>query len=477
MPIYIVEPSPIIIGGVQKSTSSNIPIINPYTDEILGYVCRASPKEVEEAITSAEKGADEMAHLPSHVRSSILHRLADLMEESSREFTDLIIREGAKVYKNAAVEVSRAIHTIRISAEEAVRIKGEMIPMDSELSGDKRWAILTRVPVGIVLAITPFNFPLNLVCHKVGPAIAAGNSFILKPSSQTPLTALKFGELLVEAGVPRDAVNVISCDTREAELMVKDRRIGGLTFTGSPKVGWYLRSITKAGKVALELGGNAAVIVHNDSDIIFAAKRIVDGAFTHAGQVCISVQRVFAERSIYQQLLDEIIKLAEKLVLGDPLDPDTDLGPMIRQDKAIKALQLISDAEKEGARVIYGGKKSGKILVPTILVNTNAEMKINKEEAFAPVLTVTPYDTFQNAIDMVNDSRFGLQAGVFTQNLSLAFSASQNIRCGAVIINDIPMFRVDSMPYGGVKESGIGKEGPLYAIREMTEERLLVFTP
>ena len=470
------DPFPLIIGGEYKNTQSTIPVLNPYSDERIGDVCRAGAEEIEEVMIAAGKGAKIMASLPAHIRSSMLHRLADLIEESSAGLTDIIISESGKVRRNAAAEVMRAVRTIRISAEEALRIRGETIPMDTEPAGEKRWAILIRVPVGIVLAICPFNFPLNLICHKAGPAYASGNACIIKPSSDTPLTALKFGELLLRSGFPKEAVNVVSCDNNLAECMVMDQRVGCISFTGSPQTGWHLRHIANTGKVSLELGGNAAVIVNDTPDISLVARRIVEGAFTNAGQVCISVQRVYVNRSIYNSLADEIVNQAATLVLGDPADPRTDIGPMINQEKCSQALRRISDAEKCGARILCGSRKTGRILVPSVIGDTNPTMEIEKEEVFAPVLTIKSYDSFQDAIDMVNDTKYGLQAGVYTQDLTLAFSACQQIRCGAVLINDIPTFRIESMPYGGVKESGFGREGPAYAIREMTDEKLLIFS-
>lgn len=465
---------PFIIGGKPGYSDETIEVLNPYSGTLIARVCKAGPDDIKRALESAVRGAEMMADIPACQRAAMLHRLAGLMEESADALTDTIITEGGKVRRYAAAEVARAIGTIRLSAEEATRIKGEMIPFETAPAGEGRIAFTTRFPVGIVLAITPFNFPLNQICHKAGPAIAAGNACIIKPASTTPMTALLFGELMRKAGIPDEAVSVIPSSPTDAELMVRDPRIGTLSFTGSPEVGWYLRSVTSAGKVTLELGGNAAVIVHHDADIPSAAARIVEGAFSHAGQVCISVQRVFVHQSVKKQLVQEIAMRTEKLLIGDPDDPETDIGPMIRPDKTEEALKRIQAAVSGGADVMTGNNLCGTVLTPTVLIDTTPDMDVNCREAFAPVLTITPYESFEDAINQVNNSRYGLQTGVYTRSIERAFHAYRKIRTGAVLINDIPTFRIDSMPYGGVKESGIGREGPAYAILEMTEERMII---
>jgi acyl-CoA reductase-like NAD-dependent aldehyde dehydrogenase len=468
------DPRPLILGGTLKITSSVLPVHNPYSGEIIAEVCTGGPYEAEAVLSIAEQGANRMAAIPAHTRSAMLHRLASLMEEEAEELTSLIVREGGKVRRYAAAEVTRAIGTIRISAEEAVRIHDTMVPLDGYPAGEGRTGMILRVPVGIVLAITPFNLPLNQICHKAGPAYAAGNACIIKPPSATPLTALKFGELLLRAGFPKEAVHVIPCSTTVAEKLAIDKRVSCLSFTGSPTVGWHLRHITNARHVTLELGGNAAVIVHEDADLIHAASRIVEGAYSHAGQVCISVQRVFVHRSVLTMLTDEIVSRSKALQIGDPEDPKTDVGPMISPDKVAEAYSRIHDAEVNGAEILCGGTATDRILSPTVLVNTTPDMSVNCDEVFAPIVTITPYDSFEEAIEMVNASRFGLQAGVFTKDISRAMYACRTICCGAVVIGDIPTFRIDCMPYGGVKESGIGREGPKWAIREMTEERFII---
>lgn len=468
------DPHPLILGGTNIRTSHVLEVMNPYSGDVCSTVCMAGLKEAQEAMQYAEKGAKIMARLPAHARAAILHRLSDLMQQEAEELTSIIIQEGGKVRKYASSEVTRAIGTIRLCAEEAVRITGSMVPMDGYPAGEGRLAFSIRVPVGVVLAITPFNLPLNQICHKAGPAIAAGNACIIKPSSATPLTALKFGDLFLKAGLPKEAISVLPCSTTVAEHIVAHPGIGAFSFTGSPDIGWYLRKVSKSGKITLELGGNAAVIVHEDADLNYAATRIVEGAFSHAGQVCISVQRVFVHRNVYDTLTELIVSNSKALKTGDPANPATDIGPMIHEEKAVQAQKRITDAVLRGAKLLCGGDISGAILTPTILVDTIPDMSVNCEEIFAPVLTITPYDSFEEAVTMVNNSKYGLQAGIFTADLKRAFFAAASIECGAVVIGDIPTFRIDSMPYGGVKDSGTGREGPVYAIREMTEERLII---
>lgn len=463
-----------IIGGQMKQTGDRYEIINPYTKIPVATVCRAGRSEAEQALTASVIGAEEAGRLPAFRRAEVLHRLCDLMTRDREELVGLLIAEGGKPRKNAEIEVTRAIETIRISAEESVRIAGEVIPLDRTAAGEGRVGIVQRFPVGIVLGITPFNFPLNLACHKLGPAVASGNAIVLKPASTTPLSSLLLGRLLIEAGYPPAAVSVFACTPDVAEQVARDDRIGCISFTGSPEVGWHLRSVSSCARVTLELGGNGAVIVHEDGDLSLAASRIVEGGFSQAGQVCISVQRVFVHRPVYERILDLIGSAVDRLRAGDPADAGTDIGPMISEEAACRALIRIEHAVSGGASVIRGGVMHGPILMPTVLTGTSQGMEVNCREVFAPIITVTPYDTFEEAISLVNDSVYGLQAGVFTRDISRARYAFLHIRAGAVIIGDIPTFRVDQMPYGGVKRSGSGKEGPRYAIEEMTELRMMV---
>ncbi len=463
-----------IVGGLSLKTGDVYPVLNPYTGREEGGVHRAGRRETEAALAAAVRGSEETARLPSHARAAVLHRLAVLMEENRDLFIRLLIAEGGKPVRNAEIETVRAIETIRISAEEAVRISGEVIALDRTSAGEGRTGFIQRFPVGIVLGITPFNFPLNLACHKLGPAVASGNAIIIKPASQTPFSSLLLGSLLLRAGYPPSAVSILPCRAADAEVLASDPRIGCLSFTGSPDVGWHLRSVACCGKVSLELGGNAAVIVHEDADIPVAAARIVEGGFSQAGQVCISVQRVFVHRRVYEDLLEIAGILTDRLVVGDPADPRTDIGPLISVEAAERAVRLVRDAISGGAVVFRGGNATGPVMQPTILTGTHPDMEIACREAFAPVIMVTPYDTFEEAVDMCNNSIYGLQAGVFTRDISRAQYAFRRLRVGAVLIGDIPTFRVDMMPYGGTGRSGCGREGPRYAIEEMTESRMMI---
>ncbi len=463
-----------IIGGSFRETGESYEIHSPYSGDTVARVFRAGLPEADEALSLAEIGANAAALLPGWKRAAVLHRLVSLMEQNKEEFIRLLIAEGGKPRRNAEGETIRAIETIRISAEESVRIEGEVLHLDRTQAGEGRIGIVQRFPVGIVLGITPFNFPLNLACHKLGPAVASGNAIILKPASATPLSSLLLGRLLVEAGYPPQAVSVLPCTPVVAERIVADSRIGCLSFTGSPEVGWHLRSISRCGKVTLEHGGNGAVIMHEDGDLALAASRIVEGGFSQAGQVCISVQRVFVHQPVYEDLLQRIGTLVDKLVVGDPADPATDVGPMITEEAARIAADRIESACKGGATLFKGGQRKGSILMPTVLTGTAPGMEVNCREVFAPILSIIPYETFDQAVALVNDSVYGLQAGVFTRDIVRARYAFLHIKTGAVLIGDIPTFRVDQMPYGGVKQSGTGREGPRYAIEEMTETRMMI---
>jgi acyl-CoA reductase-like NAD-dependent aldehyde dehydrogenase len=400
--------------------------------------------------------------------------LAHLMERRSEDLVEALVLEGGKTRAVAQGEVGRARETVRVAAGESERINGEIIPIDWTEAGERRLGFVRHLPLGPVLGIAPFNYPLNLACHKLAPAIAAGNSFILKPASATPLSGLLLGELTLEAGFPPEALSVVPCPGGRAERLVGDPRVRFLSFTGSSEVGWRLKGLSGRTKVGLELGGNAAAIVHEDADLDHAVGRITLGGFTNAGQNCISVQRVLVHRPVYEQTLEKILVRVRALELGDPREEQTDVGPMIDAAAAADALGKVEAAVKEGAEVLVGGKCSGTLFEPTVLARTTPEMAVNREELFAPVITVTPYRDFDEAISLANDTDYGLQAGVFTQNMGRIMRASEEIHVGGLQVNDVSTFRVDQMPYGGVKGSGIGREGPRYAIEEMTESRLMV---
>jgi len=465
---------PIILGGVKKQTDEIVNVRFPYTGEIYAKVCQASLSDLKQAVSAAVRGFEKTRTLSSGVRSHILIRLANEIHQRSDDLADVMVMEGGKTKKFATNEVSRAEITVRTSAEEAKRIYGEIIPLDWTGETEGRMGFLQRFPLGPVAGIVPFNFPLNLACHKLAPAIAAGNSVILKPASATPVCSLLLGEMLLAAGLPPEAISVVPCPGARAEQLARDPRIAYLSFTGSCAVGWHLKDIAGRKKVGLELGGNAAVIVHEDANLGFAADRIAAGGFTNAGQVCISVQRVLVHHPVFDRMLERILASVKALKVGDPRNPSTDIGPMIDQRKAEEAYRKVQESVGQGARVLTGGKLDSTLFAPTVITDTTPEMRINREEVFAPVISLAPYDTFAEALQMANAGDFGLQVGVFTQDINRVMRAFSTMEVGGVIVNDIPTFRVDQMPYGGVKGSGIGREGPRYAIEEMTELRLMV---
>lgn len=466
-----------IIGGEERRTGDTFTVRFPYTGEPVATVHQAAGNDLDDAAACAVRGFQATRDLSSWKRSRILAQLAKSVEERGAELADLMVMEGGKTRTFAGNEVQRASETLRISAEEARRIGGEVIPLDWTSGNEGRLAITRRFPLGPVLGIVPFNFPLNLACHKLGPAVASGNSLVLKPASATPLSALVLGRMLVEAGYPPEAISVVPCRGQRAERLARDPRFAYLSFTGSPAVGWHLREIAGRKRVGLELGGNAAVIVHHDANLPYAVERIVAGGFTNAGQVCISVQRVFLHARIYEEARRLILDRVSALRVGDPREERTEVGPMIDSGAAEQALAKVREAVADGAEILAGGTVTGALFSPTVISGSTPRMRINCEEAFAPVITLTPYEEFDEALSMVNASEYGLQMGVFTQNIRRILEAFACAEVGGVQINDIPTFRADHMPYGGMKGSGLGKEGPRYAIEEMTELRLLGINP
>ncbi len=470
-------PRPFLVGGEWRTSDVLLDIRFPYTGETIDRVCLAGSRDIEDALRSAEAGFSLTRRLPAHRRSEILYALADRIRERSVELVETIVLEAGKTHALAENEILRATQTIEVSAEEARRIDGTILPLDWSEAGEGRVGCLRRFPLGVVLAITPFNFPLNLACHKLGPAIAAGNSIILKPASATPISALLLGEMALDAGFPSKAISVVPCHPALAGRMVQDDRVACMSFTGSPDVGWHLRDVAGRKRVGLELGGNAAVIVHEDADIPFAVARIVAGGFSNAGQTCISVQRVYLHTPIFEEALAELVDQVRTLTVGDPRDIRTVVGPMISEAAARTAFAKVQNAIAEGAKVVAGGTCAGPLLCPTILLGTTPEMEVNRTEVFAPVVTVTPYATFEEALALANESEYGLQAGIFTHDSRRIAQAFAELRVGGLVVNDVPTFRMDHAPYGGVRGSGIGREGPKHAIAEMTEERMMVFSP
>jgi acyl-CoA reductase-like NAD-dependent aldehyde dehydrogenase len=467
-------PRPFLIGGQWRQGDTVVPVHDPFTGKILAEVSQASQADAEAAIQSTVDAAKAMGTLPSHARYNLLQKIAGALYDRREEFARLMTAEAGKPITDAKREVSRAVQTFTVAAEEAKRIPGDVIPLDWTPGTDSHLGILRRFPIGPVLGITPFNFPLNLVAHKVAPALAAGNPILIKPAPQTPLTALLLGEVVVEAGLPPGGLNVLPCNNTVAEQLVVDPRFTLLSFTGSATVGWALKAKCGKKKVVLELGGNAGVIVEPDADLDFAAQRCAAGGFGYAGQTCISVQRILAHHSIADLFTTKLLLQVARLKAGDPSDEATVVGPLIDQNAAHRIETWISEAVSQGARVLLGGKRTGSVVEATVLSNVTPAMKVSCQEVFGPVVTVTPYRQFDEAIQALNRSDYGLQAGVFTQDVNKVFHAFRRLEVGTVLANEIPTFRADHMPYGGVKDSGIGREGVRAAIEEMTEPRLLV---
>ncbi len=466
-----------LIAGEWRKSDQLKEVYFPFNHEIVAEVYQATAADLEEAVSAAVTGFEITRKLPSHQRSKILVNLLDQMEARTEELVETLVLEGGKTQNVARGEVSRAKETIRISAEEAKRLGGEIIPLDWTEAGEGRIGLVRQAPLGPVLGIAPFNYPLNLACHKLGPAVAAGNSFILKPASNTPLSGLLLGEMLLEAGYPPEALSVTVCGGAAAEKMVADSRIAYLSFTGSSQVGWHLKAVAGRKRVGLELGGNAAAIVHKDANIDYAVSRITMGGFTNAGQNCISVQRVLLHRPIYNKTTEKLLDKISSLKVGDPRDLEVVVGPMIDEGAATEAMAKVKEALEQGAELLIGGTLEGTLFQPTVLAKTTPEMKVNWDEIFAPVITITPYDEFDEAIALTNNTDYGLQSGLFTQNMNRILRAFEEIEVGGLQINDVSTFRVDQMPYGGVKGSGVGREGPHYAIAEMTELKLMVLNP
>jgi acyl-CoA reductase-like NAD-dependent aldehyde dehydrogenase len=446
----------------------------PFDGSVIAQVYQGTREHAQAAITAAVKAFGTTRRLPAFERQRVLRRVAQSIAERKEEFARTMAQEAGKPIKASRTEVERAIFTFNVAAEESTRIYGEYIPLDWQEFTAGRWGLVRRFPLGPIAGITPFNFPLNLVAHKVAPAIASGCSTVLKPAPQTPLSAFLLAECVQQAGWPDGALNVLPLSNEDAGLLVTDERIKLISFTGSAPVGGQIKKNAGKKKVILELGGNAGVIVHSDADLAYAADRCVAGGFGYAGQTCISVQRILVERSVYGQFLDLFLAGVKKLKIGDPLEESTDLGPLIRESDAIRASQWIEEAVRTGARVLVGGKRTGPLLEPTVLTGTRPDMKVNCQEIFAPVVTVESYDDFHAAVRQINNSPYGLQAGIFTRDVKLLFNAYEELEVGGVIAGDVPAFRIDHMPYGGVKDSGLGREGLRYAIEEMTEPKLLV---
>jgi len=464
------------INGQWTDSEKKVEVRNPYNNETLGEMPIADEALVDQAIQSAYEAKPLMAALPAHQRSAILEKTATLILAHQDEMTRRIVLESGKTWKWAAGEVKRAAENLKFAAEEAKQIHGQTVPMEASAGSENRIGFWMRFPVGVVGAIPPFNFPLNLVVHKVAPAIAAGNTVVLKPASTTPGPSQLLVKFLLEAGLPPQALNLVyGGGATVGEAIVKDERINKITFTGSPLVGRRIEQISGLKKVTLELGSNSATVVDESADMDLAVERTVMGAFANVGQVCISVQRIYVHEKIAEKFIKRFVAETKNLTIGDPLDPQTDIGPMINENEARRVERWVNEALQAGAEILTGGKRTGSVFEPTVLKRIKRDMNVVKNEIFGPVVGIVPYSDFSKALDMVNDSRFGLQAGVFTKDIDHAFQAVKTINTGGVIINDVPTYRVDHMPYGGNKESGIGREGAKFAIEEMTNIKMVVF--
>ncbi|MEO7318756.1 MAG: aldehyde dehydrogenase family protein [Chthoniobacteraceae bacterium] len=468
-------PHELLIDNEWVSTGERLPVVNPFTGAEIAGVPLGRRDHIEAGIAAAHTAFPKVRATPAHARAQLLLKVAALIEQRREEFVQTIIAEAGKPVAFAEAEVARAAMTFTVAAEEARRQHGELLDMDALPAGEGHFGLARRFPIGVIAAITPFNFPLNLVAHKVGPCLATGNTMVVKPATKTPLTALLLARVLVDTGMPAGQVNFVTCSNEDAFLLLTDERVKKVTFTGSPAVGWRLKEQCGKKKITLELGGNAGVIVHADADLDVAIPAIASGAFGQTGQSCISVQRIVVHETIYEDFRARFVAhIREKVRAGDPSDRANIIGPMITRQALEATVARIDDAVRAGARIVCGGNVTGTCLDATVLEDAPAHLPICAEEAFAPVCTLHRYRDFDEALAFVNDSAFGLQAGIYTRDLKLAMHGYETLEVGGVLINQVPTFRVENMPYGGVKDSGFGREGVRYAMEEMTELRSLI---
>ncbi|PYZ96678.1 aldehyde dehydrogenase [Alteribacter lacisalsi] len=466
---------PHVIGEDRTKNQETIDVENKYDQRVLGSVFRGGKEEVDRAVAAARQAFEQSQLTPSE-RGELLRKAAELFSEKKEELAQTITAEVGKVIRDARMEVDRGIQTFLAAAEEAGRITGHTVPIENQKGNENRLAFTIRQPVGVIGAITPFNFPFNLTAHKLAPALAAGNTVVLKPAEKTPLSAMMMVDLLLEAGFRPGTINVVNGYGHEAgDALLRHPDVDMYTFTGSPDVGKIIKSTTGIRKVTLELGSNAPNIVHSDVDDLYeVAKSCVEKGMMHNGQACISVQRIYVHEDRADEFLRYAKEAAEALEVGNPQDDDTRVGPLIDVKSAERIEAWVNEAVSGGARIISGGRREGAIYYPTVLTDVQPDMRVVCEEVFAPVVVVVPYSDIQEAIRQANDSRFGLQVGVFTKDIDLAIHAAKKLRYGGIILNDVSTFRADTMPYGGIKDSGVGKEGPKYAIEEMTDEKIIV---
>lgn len=474
LPMTIAAPIAPPIDGAWATSEETLSVTSPHRGETLACVEIASQEQCEQALCASAAAAPRLAAMAAWERSERLASVAERLRGASEELAQLICQEAGKPIRDARGEASRAAYVFRWAAEEAKRRSGEWIPLDAEPGLGRRAGILRHFPVGPVLAITPFNFPLNLACHKLAPALAAGNPVLLKPSLHTPLSSIRLAEIVLGEDWPDGAVQVLALDAEATAELAHDDRIAAITFTGSDAAGWALKAANPRKRVTLELGGNAAVLIEPDADLELAARRLAFGAFAFSGQVCISTQRILVAREAASEFTERFVSLVEQLVVGDPSDETTDLGPMIDAAAAERVRQWVGEAQALGARVLTGGRCEPPVHWPTVLTDVPRESRCWSEEIFGPVVTLREYDSFEEGLALANATRFGLQCAIFTERHERALAAQSAIRAGAVIVNDAPFFRAVQMPYGGVKDSGTGREGVRFAMRELSEERLLI---
>ncbi len=465
---------PYYLANQAVYANQDLAITNKYTGQVVTHVALANEQAIDQALSAAVNAQNAMAQLPAYHRQQVLEHCVQRFKQRADELAYSLCLEAGKPIKDARGEVTRLIDTFKVAAEEATRINGEVLNLEISARAKGYRGMTKRVPVGVCSFISPFNFPLNLAAHKIAPAIAAGCAFVLKPASLTPIGALLIGEVLAETDLPQGAFSILPCSRDGAELFTTDERIKLLSFTGSPDVGWALKAKAGKKKVTLELGGNAACIVDADADIDFVVQRLVFGAFYQSGQSCISVQRILVHDSIYQQVKEKLVAATQQLEMGDPIQESTFIGPMISDREAQRLAAWIDDAQQQGATLLCGGQRQGAMLAATLLENVPKDCALVQEEVFGPVAVLSSFSDFNQALAEVNESRFGLQTGIFTRDIFKAHQAWDTLEVGGVVIGDVPSWRVDNMPYGGVKDSGLGREGIRYAIEDMTESRLLV---
>lgn len=464
----------IYVGGHFVQTSEEIQVKNPHTGELVATTYLAGKEELETSIEKAESIKDEVANLPSYQKYGILMKIARELEKDKDRLAAVLAKEAAKPLKYALGEIMRASQTFLVAAEEAKRLPGEVLSIDWTPAGTGKEGYVKYFPIGLVAGIAPFNFPLNLAVHKIAPAIAAGNPIVLKPSRSTPLSVLELAKIIDNTTLPKGAVSILPMDRVAGNQLITDPRFSMISFTGSPSVGWKIKRDAGKKKVVLELGGNAGVIVSGSADLDLAVAKTVVGGYAYSGQVCIHVQRILVHDMIFDRFAEKFIEKLILLKVGKPEEADTDISAMIDEENAIRVEEWVNEAVAGGAKILAGGKRTGSYFEPTLLTRTRQEMKVCSLEVFGPVVTLEKYSDFHEAVAYINDSEYGLQAGVFTDTLSEMNYAFQKLEVGGVIINDVPTFRVDHTPYGGIKNSGFGREGLKYAIHEMLEPRLLV---